>query len=106
MGKMGRYCKAYTLSQMREFEGWRENAEAFRKPEPDDDETEADAPATEGDRVVYLQENYTVTDGIFLDENVIADNVTPEWIDFCRSRLNFEVPEDELSDDRVTADAS
>ena len=41
---------------------------------------------------LYLQENFVVTDGIFIDENVIFDNVTPEWIDFCKRVLKFEVP--------------
>ena len=41
---------------------------------------------------LYLQENFIVTDGIFIDENVIFDNVTPEWIDFCVNVLKFEVP--------------
>ena len=36
---------------------------------------------------VYLQRNFTVTDGIFVDENIIFDDVTPEWIDFCRTVL-------------------
>jgi hypothetical protein len=31
-----------------------------------------------GDSIVYLQENYVVTDGIFKDENVLFDDVTPE----------------------------
>jgi len=33
-----------------------------------------------------MQENYVVTDGIFKDENIIFDNVTPEWKDFCTKR--------------------
>jgi hypothetical protein len=39
---------------------------------------------------VYLQGNFTVTDGIFIDENVIFDEVTPEWIEFCRNVLGYE----------------
>lgn len=31
MGKMGQYCKAYPLDAMRQFAGWHENAQAFRK---------------------------------------------------------------------------
>lgn len=38
---------------------------------------------------VYLQRNFTVTDGIFIDENVIFDEVTPEWIEFCRNVLEY-----------------
>lgn len=44
------------------------------------------------DDFLYLQENYVVTDGIFKDENIIFDNITTEWIDFCKNMLLFEVP--------------
>jgi hypothetical protein len=30
-----------------------------------------------------VQKNFTVTDGIFVDENIIFSDVTPEWIEFC-----------------------
>jgi hypothetical protein len=33
-----------------------------------------------------------MTDGVFKDEHVIFDNVTPEWIAFCQEILGFEVP--------------
>jgi len=39
---------------------------------------------------VYVQRNFTVTDGIFIDENIIFRNITPEWIEFCRSVLGFD----------------
>lgn len=44
------------------------------------------------DYFLYLQENYVVTDGIFKDENIIFDNVTPEWKKFCTHTLLFEIP--------------
>jgi hypothetical protein len=74
---MGQYCKAYPLSAMRQFPGWRENANG----DPPDN-----------DHIVYLQENYVVTDGIFIDENVIFDEVNDAWIEFCQKTLNFELP--------------
>jgi hypothetical protein len=40
-----------------------------------------------------LQENYVVTDGIFKDENIIFDDVTDEWKEFCTKELEFEIPE-------------
>jgi len=39
---------------------------------------------------VYVQRNFTVTDGIFIDENIIFRTVTPEWIEFCRNVLGFD----------------
>jgi hypothetical protein len=78
MAKMGKYCKAYPVNRFREFSGWTENTQNSKE-------------STDKD-YLYLQENFVVTDGIFLDENVIFDNVTPEWMDFCKNSLKFEVP--------------
>jgi hypothetical protein len=39
---------------------------------------------------VYLHTNFTVTDGIFIDENIIFTAVTPEWIEFCRTFVGYE----------------
>jgi hypothetical protein len=41
---------------------------------------------------LYLQETYVVTDGVFLDQNIVFDDVTSEWKDFCTHTLKFEVP--------------
>lgn len=92
MTRMGRYCKAYPLTKLRTFSGWSENAQNVRKgKQGDGKDVEVERTLTDDD-ILYVQENYTVTDGIFLEENVIFDNVTPEWIDFCKSILEFEIP--------------
>jgi hypothetical protein len=93
MATMGRYCKAYPIDRLREFSGWSENLNNTRleKKQVDGQEVEARRELTDDD-YLYLQENLTVTDGVFLDENIIYDNVTPEWEDFCRNVLQFEVP--------------
>jgi hypothetical protein len=83
---MGKYCKAYPITQFRQFSAWKENGQNARK------ENDAPRPLTDSE-FLYLQENFVVTDGVFLDENVIFDNVTPEWIDFCKNTLKFEVPD-------------
>ena len=87
MSKMGSYCKAYPISRFREYQGWAEKTENFRIEK----EAPSDGQAPEKSHL-YLQENYVVTDGIFIDENIIFDDVTPEWMDFCKITLNFEVP--------------
>jgi hypothetical protein len=93
MGTMGKYCKAYPITSFREYTGWSEKAENVRKQEHivDGRTVEEDRQLTDND-YLFLQENYVVTDGIFLDENIIFDDVTPEWIDFCQNTLNFEIP--------------
>jgi hypothetical protein len=93
MAVMGRYCKAYPISRFREYKGWTEKAENARKETRIEDgrEVEVERQLTDED-YLYLQENYVVTDGAFLDENIIFDDVTPEWKDFCARTLKFEVP--------------
>ena len=93
MAKMGKYCKAYHVTRLREFAGWTEKSDNTRKEKQmiDGKEIEVNRQLTDDD-FLYLQENFTVTDGIFLDENIIFDDVTPSWVDFCKNDLKFEVP--------------
>lgn len=93
MAEMGKYCKAYLAKQLREYPGWSEKKENVRKEkkEVDGKEVEVDRELND-DSILYLQENYVVTDGIFKDQNVIFDNVTDEWKDYCHNTLAFEIP--------------
>lgn len=92
MATMGKYCKAYPLKKFRQFPGWTENAENASPEATDDGTSEAPRVLTDDD-YLYLQENYIVTDGIFKDEHIIFDEVTPEWIEYCTRQLDFEIPE-------------
>ena len=93
MAEMGKYCKAYLAKQFREYPGWTENAANVRKEkkEVDGKEVEVDR-VLDDDSILYLQENYIVTDGIFKDQNIIFDNVTDEWKEYCHGPLGFEIP--------------
>jgi hypothetical protein len=93
MANMGRYCKAYPVARLREFGGWVENGGNARKVKREIDGAEVEAPRelTDGDHL-YLQENYVVTDGIFIDEHIVFADVTPEWKEFTKNVLEFEVP--------------
>ena len=93
MPKMGKYCKVYPIAKLREFDKWTEKSENVRpeKDVEDGKEVETQRELTEAG-YLYLQEDYTVTDGIFIDENTIFADVTPEWISFCKNNLNFNIP--------------
>lgn len=78
MPEMGSYCKAYKLKILRQYPGWKENQ--FGEPKLDEE------------HIVYLQENFTVTDGIFLDERILFDSVTDDWARYCSETLQFIVP--------------
>ena len=88
MAVMGSYCKAYAIERLAAFPGWRP------KPVPHPSAFDAAAAARDasGPRYLFLQETFVVTDGIFIDENVVFDDVTDEWKRFCTESLGFEVP--------------
>jgi hypothetical protein len=93
MAIIGKYSKGFPLELFRRFPEWsenRENARLIRK-EVEGDTVEIPRELT-GSDYLYLQENFTVTDSIFLDENIIFNRVTPEWIDFCVNELGIKFP--------------
>ena len=94
MAEMGKYCKAYYAKNFRGFSDWEENLENLRKETVDKDGKEEEVARTEllDDDILYLQENYIVTDGIFKDENIIFDKITDSWKEFCEKELGFEIP--------------
>ena len=88
---LGKYSKAYPLSQLRRFSGWVERAENARTVRREVDGETIEEPRRLNDAdYVYVHRNFTVTDGIFIDENIIFDEVTPEWIDYCRTVLGLK----------------
>ncbi len=94
MAEMGKYCKAYYAENFRKFSGWEENIANLRREKIEKHGKEEEIIRTElkDDDILYLQENYIVTDGIFKDENIIFDKVTDAWQEFCHRDLGFEIP--------------
>lgn len=92
---LGKYCKAFPLFQLRQFSGWVEKSENARTiaREVNGEIIEEPRPLMDTD-YVYVHTDFTVTDGIFIDENTIFDRVTPEWIDYCRTVLGLNHPAD------------
>lgn len=91
MSILGKYCRAFPLSQLRQFPGWVEIAEGARKTiKKVNGEMVEVARALSDEDHVYVQMNCTVTDGIFVDENVIFNQVTPEWTEFCQNVLGLK----------------
>jgi hypothetical protein len=93
MAKMGRYCKAYTRGALREFGAWTENTRiaSTENASKDGKDAEGSREWTDSD-ILYIQENFVVTADIYLDEGIVFDRVTPEWMEFCTDKLKFEVP--------------
>lgn len=82
------YCKAYYLREMAAFDDWPEDVEAG----------EADGGDDEGpsEPILYLHQDFTVTRSMWHGEDVVFDQVTPEWKAFCQDELEFAIPEDLL----------
>lgn len=101
MATIGKYCKSFPLELLRRFPDWAENPENARriKQEIDGETVERPRELTDSN-YLYLQQNFTVTDSIFLDENIIFDKVTSEWIDFCINELKVNFPAIDLDEPR------
>lgn len=91
MTLLGKYCKAFPLYRLRQFSGWTERPENAKKirREVNGEIVEDTRELTDLD-YVYVQLDFTVTDGIFIDENIIFSNITPEWIEYCRNELGLQ----------------
>jgi hypothetical protein len=91
---MGKYCKAYHLRDMQKYRKWKENAQNARKEKKDVDGKEVEVKRIlTDDSIVYLQENYVVTDDIYKEENILFDDVTLKWKEYCEKTLEFKVPD-------------
>jgi hypothetical protein len=91
MARMGSYCRAYYARDFAAFPGWRPNI-AQLGPATHGEGGGAEMPreALGDEDILYLQEDFTVTDGIFLDENVVFADAGPEWRGFCSGVLGFD----------------
>ena len=75
--RMGTFCKAIPLWMLREYPRWREDRDGSSRL------------ALSADDHLYLQEDFGVTAGVYLEEDLIFSDPTQEWRDFCRERLGF-----------------
>lgn len=108
MANMGRYCKAYYAKQLSEFAGWHPDLRQLLPhiSEVDGEEVQRARTELEAEDILYVQENYAVTDGIFLDQNILFNPGTAEWEEFCRKVLRFEVPAELMPTPQAEASVS
>jgi ankyrin repeat protein len=86
------YARACLLGELRKFSDWREEKINWKETVPADEN--GNSPELSDDDVVFLQQDFTVTQLIWPGENVIFNRTTPEWVDFCTQELQFKVPDD------------
>lgn len=77
------YCKAYYCTDFARYPQWASLHDAAGQ-------------SLEAESIVYLHQDFTVTRSVWPGENVIVKTVTPEWVRFCESELNFTIPADIL----------
>ena len=89
-----KYCTAYHLGELRRYSSWTENKlDAGNTGKETASDQSSESPGLSDDDVVFLQHDYTVTKSIWHGEDVIFDNVTEQWKEFCNSELRFAVPD-------------
>jgi len=88
-----KYCKAYYLRDLRGFGDWSESRINWKE----DKDKAKDAPSvTEftDDSIVFIHQDFSVTESMWQNENVIFNQDTAEWRAFCTDTLSFKVPDD------------
>jgi hypothetical protein len=99
MANLGRYCKAYPVARLREFNGWVENLQNLRADRvPANPDATPETGRLGDDDYLYLQENFSVTDGVFMDMNIVYECASPEWKEFCVNTLGFKAPDFDSAD--------
>jgi|SRR5215216_1380076 len=86
------YARAYLLGELRKFSDWHEEKINWKETVPAGEN--GNSREFSDDDVVFLQQDFTVTELIWPGENVIFNRITPEWVDFCTRELQFKVPDD------------
>ncbi len=91
---MSHYCKAYSVKVLEAFPGWSEKIDKKpRKQAESASDDEGSPRKISSEDFLYLHDNYVVTDGIFSDKNIIFDNITDEWKEYCVKILKFNIPD-------------
>jgi hypothetical protein len=90
------YCRAHLLKELRRYSGWSESRINWKDADSYKCDSDADAGEVEfsDDDIVYIHQDYTVTQSMWHDENVLFNEITSDWKEFCKKKLNFKVPSD------------
>jgi hypothetical protein len=91
-----KYCKAYHLKDLRQYPAWSESRINWKEKKDAKDAKEADQSNGEftDDKIVFIHQDFTVTESMWHNENVIYNQVDEPWREFCSDSLAFKVPTD------------
>ena len=89
------YNMAFYLRDLRRYPGWVENKLDAKEAGAEAADGQAqDGEGLSDDDAVFLHQDYKVTKSIWPGEDVIFDDVTEQWKEYCRTELRFAVPDD------------
>jgi hypothetical protein len=86
------YCKAYHLGELRKYPSWIE--ERINWKQKKDERDGGDPVSLEDDKIVFIHQDFTVTESIWHNENVIFRGDDGAWEEYCAHTLKFKVPDD------------
>jgi uncharacterized protein len=92
------YCKAYYLRDLRAFHGWVETRKSWEENRYDLEKHNSGSgegnKRFEDDAIVFIHQDFSVTESMWHGENILFDENTVEWKTFCGTVLGFKVPDD------------
>jgi ankyrin repeat protein len=86
-----KYCRAYHLGDLRQYPSWTESRINWKRK---DNSNGADAETFTDDKIVFLHQDFTVTESMWRDENVIFNSGEADWKEYCATTLKFKAPDD------------
>lgn len=87
-----KYCKPYHIGRLREYPLWSESRINWSQKNGDGN-ANLEEPFSD-DKMVFIHQDFTVTESVWHNENVIFGNADSEWKEFCEKSLEFKVPDD------------
>ena len=65
-----------------------------KKADNNASEEQSNGEGLSDDDVVFLHQDFTVTQSMWLNTRIIFNQVTPQWVVFCQEVLKFQVVDD------------
>jgi ankyrin repeat protein len=90
-----KYCKAYYLRDLRKYREWNEVRINWKeRGNHNGDSNGSPNDPFPDKKVVFIHQDFTVTESAWHNENVIFNQANSSWKEFCTTTLKFKVPGD------------